>query len=92
MKRIIIVTAAVALTACANTTGVVPMGQGTYTTTVEHRGFNATMGDAKNVVLKQADEFCKDKGGDFHVINSTETPRGLLQPPNASLQFRCVNK
>lgn len=92
MRKIIAIAPLAMLAACANTTGVIPMGQGTYTTTVEHRGFNASMGDAKVLALKEAADFCQDKGGDFQVVNSTDVPRALFQFPHSSLQFRCVNK
>lgn len=92
MKKLTFAVFTIVLASCATSTGVVPMGQGTYSTTIEHRGFGASMGDAKVIALNEAATFCKDKGGDFQVLNQTDVPRAFGQFPNSSIQFKCVAK
>jgi hypothetical protein len=92
MKKMLIVASVSVLAGCASTTGVVPMGQGTYMVSRHDNGPAASMGSVKVAALNEAGEFCQDKGGDYQVLSSNDVPRSLGQFPQVSLQFRCVTK
>lgn len=87
-----IATVVLVLAGCASSTGIVPMGEGTYLIAREDNSPTASLGAIKAAVLKDAATFCGAKGQDFAVVHTNDTPRSLGQFPQTSLQFRCVSK
>lgn len=79
------------LAGCAVNTGVVNMGQGVYM--IERQqptGFHG-QGTLKADAIAEAGAFCAQQGGNFAVINTTETlpPYVMGQFPRVSVTFRC---
>jgi hypothetical protein len=68
------------------------MGQGIYMASHQDNGFTASMGAVKAAALKDAAEFCAQRGEDFSVLKSMDIPRALGKIPQSSIEFRCVPK
>jgi len=77
------------LTACASTTGVIPMGKDTYMIARVDNGPAASLGAIKAATFKEAAEFCAGKGKSMQVTKESDTPRSFGQFPQTSVQFTC---
>ena len=77
------------LTACASTTGIVPMGKDIYMIAREDNGPAASLGAIKAATFKEAAEFCSTKGKSMQVTKESDTPRSFGQFPQTTLQFLC---
>lgn len=80
----------IAVTGCASTTGVVPMGKDTYMIAREDNGLAASLGAIKAATFKEAADFCSTKGKSMQVTKESDTPRSFGQFPQTSVQFTCV--
>jgi hypothetical protein len=78
-----------AVTGCASSTGVVPMGKDTYMIAREDNGPASSLGAIKAATFKEAAEFCAGKGKSMQVTKESDTPRSFGQFPQTSVQFTC---
>lgn len=88
--RVLLIVAVLLLASCAST-GVVPMGQGTYLVSKRSPqvGFGPPVA-AKADVYKQASDFCAKQGMTVETVNFQGTNSGFARPASASLEFKCV--
>lgn len=89
MRTLMIVLLA-AISGCASTTGVVPMGSNGYMVAREDNSPGASIGAVKVAALQEAGAFCSAKSQSFEVVSSNDVPRSFGQFPQSQLQFRCV--
>lgn len=91
MKRLVALTALIALAACTSISEVAPAGDGSYTVTTQVRGGMTPWGEVKASSLKRADAFCAQRGKQMHQVNmQTHGVRGWT-PQEAELTFACVS-
>jgi hypothetical protein len=81
----------VTLAACSSTTGIVPIGSGTYMLGAQD-GWAYTGSSIKADLYKQANEFCAKQDKQVEPVNSTGHDYGFSQYASAEIQFRCVAK
>jgi hypothetical protein len=84
------VAAIVALTACAASTQVVPIGKDTYSISHRDNGPLSSLGALKAAAYKDATAFCATKNQAVQVLRSTDVPRSFGQFPETEVQFTCV--
>jgi hypothetical protein len=89
LKKLIII-AAVILTACASTTGVVNIGKNTYMIAREDNGPAASLGSIKAATFKDASAFCATQGKTMNLLKESDTPRAFAQFPQTNIQFNCI--
>jgi putative hemolysin len=90
MKTTIVLCAIAALTGCASTTGVVPMGKDTYMISRSDNSPAASLGALKVETLNEASVYCAKTGNTYAVVGGYDVPRSLGQFPQTEVQFRCV--
>lgn len=92
MKKLALVAAAVALTACASTgtDGVVEIGPNTYMLGGMGGVFDHSGSAVKAKFFKEAAKYCVDKGMSMVPLNSTGQDAGMVQYASAEVQFKCV--
>jgi hypothetical protein len=76
------------LAGCASTTGVVPLGGGSYS--VSHKGATAgsSVSDLRNQALRDAGVTCP-KGFDVIAQKDSEPPYMFGRYPTSEITFRC---
>ena len=85
------VIACMLLVACAETSGVVPMGGDAYMISRSKKGFDTTGSKVKAEALKEADAFCISKGKRLEVIKSKDKDMVPFRSDSqAEIEFRCV--
>lgn len=80
------------LTACAASTGVVPIGVNTYSISQRDNGPMASLGALKAAAYKDAAAFCAAKNKSLQILRNNDVPRSFGQFPEAEVQFSCVDK
>lgn len=88
MKKLIAV-AVLALSGCAATTGVMPIGGGAYMVSHRDNGPMSSLGALKAAAYQDAANFCASKKQTFQLIESHDVPRSFGQFPETEVQFRC---
>ena len=88
MKTLLVV--CLTLSACAVTTGVVPMGGGSYSVMRRDNGPMASLGALKAAAYRDAAAFCTGQGKTGIVTKSNDVPRSFGQFPETEVQFTCV--
>lgn len=93
IKKVILVSHIILITACTNTTGIIPDGKDSYR--VMHSGdtgFTNSSTLQKNA-YKEATIFCDKKGMIVETVNmESKQARPLGGWPEATLIFKCVNR
>jgi hypothetical protein len=79
------------LAGCAVNTGVVNMGQGTYMIERQAATGFPGLGNLKAEAIAEAGAFCAQQGGNFAVVQTTETqpPYVMGNYPRVSVTFTC---
>lgn len=92
MKKMALVVAAVALTACATTgtDGVVEISPNTYMLGSMGGMFDHSGSAVKAKLFKEAAKYCGDKGMTMVPLNSTGQDAGVVTYASAEVQFRCA--
>ncbi|MHB8455357.1 MAG: hypothetical protein ACYDDO_11835 [Acidiferrobacterales bacterium] len=91
--KIILIISVILLAGCAVNSGVVPIGQETYTVSRQAAtGFSGS-GDLKFKALVEADTFCKKQGKSLQVVRTGEShpPYVFGNFPKAEVEFTCIN-
>ncbi len=82
------------LTACAMSTGILPVGPDTYTITETYAPIRGGATTAEQVALTETNEFCEDKGKKFLPMNMAEGgipfQENLYGPTRYRVTFRCL--
>jgi hypothetical protein len=82
--------AALALAACAASTGVIPIGSDTYSISHRDNGPLSSLGALKAAAYKDATAYCAAKDKKMQVLRSNDVPRSLGQFPETEVQFTCI--
>jgi hypothetical protein len=78
------------LTACAASTGVIPIGNETYSISHRDNGPLSSLGALKAAAYKDAAAYCAAKDKKMQVLRSNDVPRSLGQFPETEVQFTCI--
>lgn len=81
--------AAAILAGCTSSSGVVPAGQNTYMIARTQWGFAGTS-PIKADALKEADDYCRQRGKTMKVLKIVEKPLKLGSEPAAEMYFQCL--
>jgi hypothetical protein len=89
-RSLCIVLAVISISACQST-GVIPMDQGTYMIGKKDGspGLGVSLSN-KAEVYKEANAFCHEKGLEVETIKITVSPAQLAKLGSTDLEFRCV--
>ena len=89
--KLVVIIPALALSACAATTGVMSMGSDTHSVSHRDNGPMASLGALKAAAYKDAGAFCAAKNKSIEVLRSNDIPRSFGQFPETEVQFKCVD-
>ena len=78
------------LTACATSTGPVPIGKDTYMIAIGGKSVQSG-GTLKAKAFQEGAEFCKSQGKELQVINTQQRDMSFGRDPNAEIQFMCLS-
>ena len=79
------------LSACASSSGVVPIGDDSFMISRSEKGFDTTGSTVKADAYKEANYFCQKMGKDLDVLNSTSKDMvPFRSDAQAEIQFTCV--
>ena len=76
---------------CAANTGVISIGNETYSVSHRDNGPMASLGALKAAAYKDATKFCNEKNKGLQVLRSNDVPRSFGQFPETEVQFQCIN-
>ena len=88
--KLISISAAFLLAGCAASSGVIPIGNDTYSISLRDNGPMASLGSLKAKAYKDATSFCAAKNKTLQVLRSNDVPRSLGQFPETEVQFTCT--
>lgn len=76
---------------CASTSGITPMGRGTYMIAKQAATGIGGLGNLKAEALQEADKHCNGMGKELEVVSTQENegPFVFGKYPRAEVQFRC---
>ena len=78
------------LAGCAASTGVIPIGNDTYSISHRDNGPMASLGALKAAAYKDAASFCAARNKTVQIVRSNDVPRSLGQFPETEVQFNCT--
>jgi hypothetical protein len=83
---------ALALSACASHTGVVPMGRDTFMIAKQQATGFPGLGNMKAEIIAEASQHCAAQGKELQVVSTQETqpPYILGNYPRSEIQFMCL--
>lgn len=91
MKVFLILLIAV-LSACASTSGVVPIGGDIFMISRSEKGFDTTGSRVKADALKEANAFCSSNGKTIEIITATHKDMvPFKSDAQAEVEFKCVS-
>ena len=92
MKLVITFTAALALTACASSSGVIKIGPDTFTISTSASPGKGGIPAAKRIAYQEAGEECVRRGGleVFALSEKTASPTWTEGMASMELNFRCL--
>lgn len=80
------------LSACASTSGVVPLGGGTFMVSRSEKGFDTTGSRVKAAALKEANAYCLSNGKTIEIVNTTSKDMvPFTSDAQAEVEFKCVS-
>ena len=80
-----------ALTGCAANTGVISIGNETFSVSHRDNGPMSSLGALKAAAYQDATAFCATKKKTMQVVKSNDIPRSFGQFPETEVQFQCIN-
>lgn len=90
MKNAAVILAALAVSACASTTPVLPLGGGEFTVTAQTDWMSGGAAAAQTRVTEQATAFCAGQGKQVQPGDLTRNINQYHGLYDFSLRFRCV--
>jgi hypothetical protein len=79
------------LSACATTSGVVPLGNDTYLISRSEKGFDTTGSRVKADALKEANKYCSSAGKKLNVAKTSARDMvPFKSDAQAEIEFNCV--
>lgn len=76
--------------ACASSTGVIPMGENTFSVMRHDNGPMSSLGEIKAAAYRDATAHCGAMNKKPDVVRTQDTPRSFGQFPQVEVVFRCV--
>ena len=90
MHRSLIVVATL-LSACASTSGVVPLSGDSYLISRSEKGFNTTGSRVKADAIKEANQSCSSSGKRAEILKATQRDMvPFTSDAQAEIEFRCI--
>ena len=84
------VLSAILLAGCATTSGIVPMGNGTFMISKSEWGIEHTGSSVKADALKEASAYCAGLHNDLEIVNTTQKDMvPFKSEAQAEIEFRC---
>lgn len=78
------------ITGCANTSGVVPLGNETYLISRSQKGFDVTGSAVKADAIKEANEYCESMQKEIGSIKTTQKDMvPFKSDAQAEIEFKC---
>lgn len=90
MKKLLLILAAFALSACATGTEVTEIGPNTYMVGGLGGAFDYSATQVKAKYFKEAAQYCSGKGMTMVPLNSSGRDSGFATYASAEVQFKCV--
>lgn len=90
MKKLILILAAFALSACATGTEVTEIGPNTYMVGGLGGAFDYSASQVKAKYFKEASQYCAAKNMTMIPLNSSGRDSGFATYASAEVQFKCV--
>jgi hypothetical protein len=79
------------VSACANTSGVVPIGGDSFLISRSEKGFDVTGSAVKADAIKEANKYCKSKNETIEIIKITQKDMvPFKSDAQAEIEFKCV--
>ena len=90
MKAIFVMGVCAVLTACASTTGIVPIGDGIYMSSKQDYSLNYHGGKIKAELYQEASQFCAKQGKRSVPVSDTSQDAAMYTNyASAEIKFRC---
>jgi hypothetical protein len=90
MRRTAILVATL-LSACASTSGVVPLGSDTYLISRSEKGFDTTGSRVKADAIKESNKYCATTGKQAELVKTTQNDMiPFKSDAQAEIEFRCI--
>jgi hypothetical protein len=91
MKKLFFVSSILILSACANTSGVVPLGDESYLISRSEKGFDVTGSAVKADAIKEANKYCKSINQTIEILKVTQKDMvPFKSDAQAEIEFKCV--
>ena len=91
MKKISYLLPIIFITACASTSGVLPIGNDTYMISRSEKGFDTTGSRVKADAIKEANEYCLSSNKKIKIIKSTHKDMvPFKSDAQAEIEFKCI--
>ncbi|MCL2910775.1 hypothetical protein [Shewanella aquimarina] len=90
INRVIVIGFILILTACAQSSGVVPLGGDSYMISRSEKGFDVTGSAVKADALKEANSYCQAQGKELQLIKAV--PKDMVpfrSDAQAEIEFKC---
>ncbi len=89
--RSIFIFLCVTLSACAITSGVVPIGNDIYMISRSQKGFDVTGSAVKADAIKEANNFCETKKMKIKIVKTTQKDMiPFKSDAQAEIEFQCI--
>ena len=92
MSKVIAFSAAIFLTACAQSSGVLKMGPDTYSVSAAAAPARGGYSEARKLALADANQFCAQMGKEILVTNVGTATTNVYGAGSADITFRCLSK
>jgi hypothetical protein len=92
MKKILLLSSIVFLTACASHTGIVPMGKDTFMIAKQQATGFPGLGNMKAEIITEGSEYCRQLNKEFQIVSTQESapPYILGNYPRSEIVFMCI--
>lgn len=92
-KTIYLAVIALALSACASHTGIVPMGRDTFMIAKQQATGFPGLGNMKAEIIAEASQYCVAQSKELQIVSTQETqpPYILGNYPRSEIQFMCLS-
>jgi hypothetical protein len=91
MKKIYLVPVLILLSACASSSGVVKVGEDTYTVSGSGKSPSGYAGsEVMKAVFKEANDYCAEMSKKVNVVTTHMNDQSFGIPAAAEIQFKCL--
>ncbi|WP_394391413.1 hypothetical protein [Shewanella woodyi] len=93
MKSLVCFGLILMLSACANSSGVVPLGDDSYLISRSEKGFDVTGSAVKADAIKEANKYCNSINETIEILKVTQKDMvPFKSDAQAEIEFKCVAK